>query len=394
MFSKTAMKTSVCLALLLAALAAQARTWTSTAGATLDAEYVETINNYVVLQRPDGGRVKIWREHLSQNDREHIDSLATGAGEKKLSEEEIGALFGVKKDEAAEQHKPATDGKAQAKTGKVGSLLDPVNIAAPVELAVDDFATPRFRPNEATRYLGVQYGPASNDVVYVAFEIEKSGETPAAAHVRDLGSVRIASPVQIVRGRNSTVQLGRSEFRTASFRDISVQTSFAEHSLTAEIEIYFGLGGDSSLYVLADITVQDPARRTSEFQLFGPLASSAAAAGGKVRAQSLYGKPSISMRAAYKRIYGLVKLGELELIPGRRSAAQIVASIKDAEGETLKDYEIKLDSDRFFELKSRGQNLWCDPSELEKSGEYQIEAKLDMSPYFDPLKSETKYTVN
>ncbi|MFM8283382.1 MAG: SHD1 domain-containing protein [Planctomycetaceae bacterium] len=52
--------------------AAQARTWTSTAGTTVEATVVELDGDVVVLEKTDGERLRVPLEKLSANDRQWV----------------------------------------------------------------------------------------------------------------------------------------------------------------------------------------------------------------------------------------------------------------------------------------------------------------------------------
>lgn len=59
------------------------RTWTSLSGAALDATLVGEDGGMVILQKPDGGRVKIARLQLSEGDRAYLDGLRAGGGSRR-----------------------------------------------------------------------------------------------------------------------------------------------------------------------------------------------------------------------------------------------------------------------------------------------------------------------
>lgn len=88
------------------------RTWTSADGATLEAVFVDARHQQVVLERPDGQRMQIHLQSLSEDDRRHIQSLQAAA-----AAEAAAAAAAVAE---AEQAKVA---EAEAWAGMLGSHL-------------------------------------------------------------------------------------------------------------------------------------------------------------------------------------------------------------------------------------------------------------------------------
>lgn len=398
-----------CLASTLCACRSDGRTWTSKSGATVEADFVKEEFGYVVLERADGGRIKIQSAYLVEEDREHIRDLKSGQGEgeKQLSEEEIANLFGVRPGN--------TDGASKAVAGDAGdggqagappaegaggesvqkSFLDRVEYAEALKITREEFKGINLEHPDKPLFIGLQYGPRSEDVLFVAFDRESAADLPRTAFVYDAGAEGGIKNAYDLKGRRGSEDYDKKQYRVARFDGIEVEADYGEVRLRAEIEFYVGMLNVGNVYMLADVEmVEKGAREGIEFYLWGPISGGEGVVDKKIGSTPLLGSLGIDFSIAYKKVFGLVKVNGFEFAPGKMPNEKMLIVVKNEQGEQLEDEEVDWDEDIFFADRFYGKSLWYVPGKLDEPGKYIIECSMDLGPLLGHVKDGKDYTVS
>lgn len=385
-----------------------ARVWTSTSGATVEADFIKEEWGYAVLEREDGSRIKIETKYLVPEDREHIRSRNTAgeAGEKQLSEEEIAGIFGVQAGREGGQieqvGKDEEDGRKQAEPGggpKEGerekSFLDKLRYAKAIKIKREDFKGLDLKHPDNASFIALQYGPGAKDVLFLAFDREDREDLPKEACVYDAAAENTLRNSYKLKGRKGRREYDETEYRVSRFDDISVAADYGEVDMQADLEFYFGMGGVDQVYMLAEVElIEKGSREGVSFHLWGPIIGGEGVADKTIASVPLLGRMEIDFSIAYRKIFGLVKMNEFEFAPEKIPNGDMLVVVKDDEGKEVEDEEIDWDEDAFFADRYYGMIKWYEPDEFDEPGEYTVECSMDLGPLLGSLKGSEGYTIN
>jgi len=397
----------ICLAASFCACPASGRVWTSTSGATVEADFVKEEYGYVVLERADGGRIKIQSAYLVEEDREHIRKLKSGqgGGGEQMSKDEIANLFGVKTEKARGAAKIAVDGNrgkvaAVEPGGKMDadpeqkSFLERVKYADSLKVTREEFKGLKLEHPDKPILIGLQYGPRAEDVLFVAFDRERNEDLPRTAFVYDAGSKDSFRNAYKLKGGRGSEDYGKEQYRVSRFDGIEVEADYGELQLRAEIEFYVGIIGVGNVYMLANVEmVEKGAREGIDFYLWGPISGGESVADKKISSVPLLGRLDIDFTVAYGKVYGLVKINGFEFAPGKMPNDEMLIVVKDDAGDEVEEESVDWDEDAFFGDRFAGKSLWYEPDELDEPGKYVIECSMDLGPLIGSVKADKDYTV-
>ncbi len=380
--------------ILLAPGFAAIRTWTSVSGTAVEAEFVEEADGYVVLSRTDGEKIKIRKSSLCAEDREYIDRETVSDEDRQLStrelEEEFRGAAGSDELQAlvVRENDEISDPVLEDVSDSDKPLFHGDSFASPGGLVASNFPALKLTHPQESVFIGLQYGPASNNVVYLAFDRESSEKLPELNAFIYSQGMSIYTNGATVRGRKSR----REDDRTVEFKNIEVKSHFGEVLVKADITFIFGVRRPDVLYVTADVMIEKGGQ-AAKFMIGRELTDALTSVSDEIKAVHLFGEPRMNVVARWRNVYAGVFLGDWMLIPVKGMDRKMVVYVKDGSGKTQEDERVNWGESVIFDVRHTSDWHCCRPKALQKEGVYRVGVAINLGDILGSLEKETDYTV-
>lgn len=244
---------------------------------------------------------------------------------------------------------------------------------------------PLRTPNSATS-LGLQYGPAKSDVIYLVFDPKKAQDTPDTLFMYSPGNSTYSNAVRL-----EGVKKGAGDARVIEFKKIKLNGRFG--LITADFEIECAYSEVRTNAVTITISTDLYKGNTKSSFLLRGQASNLIQGNGIVIVENLLDLPVLRVRldstTGLPRLVGNLTMSRLKLVPKEGMEKLVWITLIDDKGEVIQRESIQLDESTFaqpygivFELKRP-----------EESTTYVAKAAIDLGPYFGPAVFEEKVTI-
>lgn len=369
-----------------------ARTWTSVSGAQVEARFIEFSAGFVVLEQSDGSRFQIHPSNLSQDDREHLSKLAGETHQPPADSEAPSVSPGTAPQPGVDRPgRPA----AQDATEEGGHIFASDAFEEPKKLNASDF--PNFTPSnpEEAKYVGLQYGPRAQDVVYIALDIEDSGELPKSIAVRNFGQARIRGDIYSLTPRRTSVRNHLDErVNVLSARLQTLNSSFGSVQIETEIDLVSGFGDAYRLHVFAENELTIGSERQS-FGVGGQIFAKMTSGQGEIPVIRLFAEPVLRVQTRPFVIIGALNMDDWYLVPGRGMDRSVKLTISDEDGRVIETLNHSWDRTVMYTPPrgSAGLQPWKRPDALRETGTYVISSEIDLGSVFGKLQRERKEEV-
>lgn len=335
--------------LLLAALAgsAPARTWTSTSGATVEADFVARDGQQVILERPGGARLTIRLNQLTPEDQAWITNEAIEA--------------------------PATVDPPPAES------LPGITYTAPSPpLTIEAFPPVSLTQTNRATYWGFQYGPAASNALYCVFDFAEDEQPPERMYVVTPGDTVYPAPTPwLSRGGDYREQ------RIRIFRGKPLTASHGDWTLTHELTFQYGMARFDVAWVKIETQAKRKKdRKTYRFTQGGFITDQVVSGAGPIPVlRALRPLEFVCNPRVYRgrpQVEPVLKMGSFALVPGSNLDDEIRVEVTDPETERVVErLEIPLREESLVD-----PNPWLHRAYLDlRSGKtYQVQAGLNLGP--------------
>ena len=345
---------------------AEVRTWTSTSGTTIEAELVRVEADRAVLRSANGNEVAINLSKLSAGDQAFLNTTTTGT---------------------------TTDTKSVAplahdnKTNMPAGTLFAFSEAQPLAGGLPASITLR-RPDDA-KFMLIQYGPKSGEVLYVVFD--PSGPQVAAdtAYVWSPSLIGFQTPRRVV-GKPRTMKEAK-----AFIMEVPVSTQFGDLSVRGIIQI---ISGVQEWWLLMAAGNFDLVRggKSSSFQVGGYVNDFTVDVEGAVEAKPARLLADIVFHVASHPDKGQtsseLKMGPYNMIPGKNMRNEIRVVIADENGGKAAAHGWKIEQDHLLSAGHDALFMFI-PEKLKSGQKYTTSATIDLGPIFGVKTAETTFTM-
>lgn len=356
----------------------EARTWTSLSGATVDAVFVEFSAGFVVLEQIDGNRFQIHPSNLSEDDREYLSELAQGIDSDDVADVSPSGEPTVL---------PGTEGDADRHIFAEGVFAEPQVLAAA------DFTN--FTPSDPAeaRYLGVQYGPRAEDVVYMAVDYREAGELPPTIAVHNFGRAGVRGPSYTLSARRTSMRTSDGDrVRVARFELQPLRAEFGSIEIETSIEILAGFDDPFKIHLKAESSFR-VGRENYSFEIGDEIAAKLSAGTGNINVLRLFAEPEIEVRGRWRRVDGMLKMGDWILVPGSGMDNSISIAILDDDDRSLETGRARLQSEKLLEGQVQGLFRLYEPRRFDRAGTYGIETSIDLGSVLGEVSTRARYEV-
>ena len=244
---------------------------------------------------------------------------------------------------------------------------------------------PLRTPSSAT-YMGLQYGPAKKDVVYLAFDPKTAQEAPDALFVYSPGNPAYSTAV-----RFGGFKKGSGDTRVMSFKKFKLNCRFGVVTTDYEIECAYSDVQTNSITMTLSVDLYKGNTRT-KFLLNGQI-SDLIQGDGIINIKGLLDLPvlwvGLDLTTGAPRLVGNLNMSHLKLVPKEGLENRVSVTIIDDTGEVTQRESIKLDESTF----TQPYGIACELKRIEPGKTYIAKAAIDLGPYIGPTVFEEKLTI-
>jgi len=243
----------------------------------------------------------------------------------------------------------------------------------------------KLRQPDAAKFMLVQYGPESKDVLYVVFDPPGPQTAADAAYVWSPSLIGFQVP------RRITGKPRKMKGANAYVIQIPVTTHFADLGLRGNIELISGVQDWWLYFVVGDFDVVKGGRpssfKVSEFlnDMTVDIADAQSAKPLRLLSDIVL---SASTHPENRITSTQLKMGPYNFVPGKNMINEIKIVIVDENGVKAAGDKMKIDRD----------NLWStlllfDSQKLKQGQKYITQATIDLGPIFGQKTAETTSTM-
>ncbi len=255
---------------------------------------------------------------------------------------------------------------------------------------VDSFSVSQFpglqlRTPAAATYIGLQYGPRSSDVIYMAFDPKSPSEPRDILFLYSPGTAAYSNTVRMT-GFKKTV----ADNRIVDFKRFKLSGRFGQVSADSEIECQYSavLSNQLTLIVNVDLYKGDTKNR---FVLSGEV-TDLIQSDGAINVKGILDLPvlwvSLDLSSGSAQLIGNLNMSHLKLMPKEGTENRVLLVLKTEQDEVVFREAVKLD-EKMFDQK------YGITAELKKvpPGTYRVLASIDLGPFLGPATFEDKITI-
>ncbi|MEM7391014.1 MAG: hypothetical protein AAF492_01600 [Verrucomicrobiota bacterium] len=367
----------------------EARTWTSVKGSKVEAEFVRVEGRRVILKRPDGSLIRIAGSSLILEDRKYIAAQMkkpkAGDKDKEYPDDEFANL--PARTEPEKKDPPATKPKPAPKKSD-----GPFSYAEASPFSVEDFAGLKLEDAANGVYLGLQYGPGEQDVVYVAFDAPDFEKPPETMFVYAPGS-KLYNKTMALKGKKKTVAVANAKGKASFFPPLKFSSEFGDIKADYEINMQYGVKSWSLLYVATEVKLTKTRGASSGLELRGYMGEHVTEREGTIKVMPLLKQPALSLssRAAG---HGLqlrmdVKMGSQRILPGKSMKDDIELAYTDDKDKKAGKEKVELTEERMYNSTPISHT----PKKLKPGRGYSALASIDLGPLFGTLEASKSFTM-
>jgi len=349
-------------------VSAEIRTWTSSSGTTIEAELVRVEAGRAVLRSADGKEVAISLSKLSAEDQAFLQSStkATSTATEPVTPTAVLA--------------PET--KTNISAGALFAFQDAQSLAGGLPESI------KLRQPDDAKFMLIQYGPKSGEVLYVVLDPPGPQVVADAAYVWSPSLTGFQIPRRVV-GKPRTMKDAK-----AFVMEIPVSTLFGDLGVRGTIQVISGVQEWWLLFVAGNFELVK-AGKSSSFQVGGYMNDFAVAMSDMQTAKPIQLLTDFLFRVETHAESGLTscvfKMGSFNFIPGRNMKNEIVVKIDDEKGNKAEDHKWKVDDDHLLKAGHDTYFMFV-PKALKSGTKYTSRATIDLGPIFGVKSSETTFT--
>ena len=348
---------------------AEVRTWTSTSGSTIEAELVRVEAGRAVLRSANGNEVAISLSKLSAGDQAYLNNSTPGTST------------------VTNLAAPAAPLAPDNKTNPVAGTLFTFQDAQPLAGGLPESITLR-RPDDA-KFLLIQYGPKSGEVLYVVFDPPGPQVAADAAYVWSPSVTGFQIPRRIA-GKPRTMKNTK-----AYVMEIPVSTQFGDLGVKGTIQLISGVQEWWLLLVAGNFDLVKGGK-SSSFQVGGYINDFAVDVDGAEGAKPARLLADITFIVSSHPDTGMtssaLKMGTYNMIPGKSMRNEIKLVINDENGGKAATHGWKIEQDHLLSAGHESLFIFI-PEKLKSGQKYFPSATIDLGPIFGQKTAETTFTL-
>lgn len=351
------------------AVSAEVRTWTSTSGTTIAAELVRVEAGRAVLRSSNGNEVAISLSKLSAGDQAYLNNSRSGTS--------------TVTNLAAPAAPLAPENKTNPVAGTLFTFLDAQLLAGELPESI------KLRRPDDAKFMLIQYGPKSGEVLYVVLDPPGPQVAADAAYVWSPSVTGFQIPRRIV-GKPRTMKNTK-----AYVMEVPVSTQFGDLGVKGTIQLISGVQEWWLLLVAGNFDLVKGGR-SSSFQVGGYINDAVVDVGGAEGAAPVRLLADITFKVSSHPDNGLtsseLKMGPYNMIPGKNMKNEIRVVIADEKGVKAAAHGWKIEEEHLLSAGHEAVFMFI-PEKLKVGEKYSTSAAIDLGPIFGVKSAETTFTM-
>jgi hypothetical protein len=354
------------------------RTWTSASGSTVEAELVRVDGSLVILRNPDGKPIRIPGNKLSAADQAFI--------KEQLSQKSAAQALAASTPagQAAPAKNPGDPHAAKPKAGKADPIFGAYENVSAIKMA--DLPNCDFTDSYDAKSIGVQYGPSSTEVIYIALNQANMEEAPDSLYVYS-PALPAYNQGKVLKGKSKKVM----DNKAFLFPPIPLKSTFPDVKANIELEIVSG--AKSWYFVLGRATIQLTRNRDNcTFMLGEFLNAHLSTSSDPIQVVPLLKTPTLKVTESKKGFTHSAEIhltvGSFLIFPDKNMSDEIEFEIETAEGESAFEKEFEVSEDLLETSGGSHKKPTYNVSikDLEEGVKHTATAFIDLGPIFGELE--------
>ena len=384
---------TVCSVLFLAAnvLISQGQTVRLANGVVVKGEVMQVSDAGVEIKTPAGNKTYTW-ETLSPATRYYYQPLFRANYE--------AVLLGLPR---SAWTNPADEAVASVPTQNVTETAKPVE--KPVtqgstslnlfEQAVYENVSPitsvqipglRLRTPASATYIGFQYGPLAQEVLYLTFDTKNPQEIHDTMYVYAPALPAYSNTLQVGGMKRSS-----GDTRSITFKKIKFGTRFGQIGAEYEAECTYVAAQTNQLRVTIATELSKGDMR-SRF-LLGGEPTDLLQGEGLVSVKGILDFPilwlGLDLTAPSPRLVGNLNMAQMKMVPKDGMDNRVTVTITDDKSTVVQKEQIKLDEASL----SQKYGIVCELRKLNPGQSYTVQSSLDLGPFIGSIAFDDKFTL-
>lgn len=235
-------------------------------------------------------------------------------------------------------------------------------------------------------YMGFQYGPGKDEVVYLAFDTKSAQDSRDVMFVYSPGAPEFKTPSKVAGFKKTA-----GDVRMVSFKKFKLKTNVG--SITADYEMDSSMLGTATNALAMTISASLSKGDTkSRFLLYGQefdLVQGDAI----VNVKGILDMPvlwvSLDLTGGAPQLVGNLNMSNMKLVPKEGMDTRVALTIKDANGEVVQRDSVKLDEAGFTAKYGIVSQL----KKATPGQTYTVEATINLGPFLGPVSFEEKFSI-
>jgi hypothetical protein len=285
---------------------------------------------------------------------------------------------------------PATDQSAVTTTTatvvKVMLLFDQARYEPVHPLSVGQFPGLQLRAPKLASFIGLQYGPGKDEVVYLGFDTKGPDDLFDLLNIYSPRIPAYTTPLKVTGDKKVVASM-----KSVTFKMFKLTSQFGQ--VTADFDVDCAdagaLDSKASLSVSATLSKDDT---ESRFLLTGD-AGCFVQSNGEINAIGILDLPllwlSRDLTSGQPALIGNLKMGQVKMVPREGMDNRVNIVITSDRGDVVQREAIKLDK----ASAEQRYAIACPLGRVTPGQSYTVQASIDLGPFFGTTLFEDKITL-
>jgi len=239
-------------------------------------------------------------------------------------------------------------------------------------------------PNLAS-FIGLQYGPGKDEVVYLAADTRGSSDLPDQLFVYSPGAAAYTNTVKF----GGMKKVG-GEYRMFLFKKFLLTTRFGQIQASFEVECSSVAGQTNALNV-SIVTQLSKGETKNRFILNGQLTDMIQGS-GIINVKGILDLPvlwlGLDLSSGAPRLVGNLNMSHLKMLPKEGMDNKVAIAVAQDKTDILRE-SLRLEDNMF----AQKYGIVCDLKKTVVGQSYNVSASIDLGPFLGPASFEEPVTI-
>lgn len=244
----------------------------------------------------------------------------------------------------------------------------------------------RLRTPASATYIGFQYGPLAQEVIYFVFDTKNAQEIFDTMYVYAPALPAYSNSVQVGGMKRSS-----GDTKAITFKKVKFNTRFGQVDALYEAECTYTAAQTNQLYVTiaTELTKGDT---RSRFTLGGEP-TDVLQGEGLISVKGILDFPilwlGLDLAAPMPRLVGNLNMAQMKMAPRDGMDNRVTITITDDKSVVAQKEQIKLDETSL----NQKYGIICELRKLTPGQSYTVQSGLDLGPFIGEISFDDKFTL-